>query len=311
MGRIPRAEFRGATYHVFARGNRRDRIFLDDEDYKSYLQVLRELAEDLGVAVFAFCLMPNHPHLCIRTDDAPLSVFMHRLNTRQAKRFNRKYDVRGHLYEDRYKALLVDQACYLLRLTRYIHQNPLRAKLVGHLEDWPFSSHSEYLAESSWIQRQPVLSHFSNLEAYQHFMRQAPSPEDFEIFSAVGRGFRLVGDETTVRQVIDAVEESNKPRTLWQPLGRSCQAEDDGKSREVAEDWLRRNSKMLLRDLQSASRGEPWRTARCQLVVYLRSKRYSFRSIAQLLNRDFPAVSRMHTRGIKMFGNSVAHRKLV
>ena len=74
MGRAPRAEFRGALYHVFSRGNRREKLFLDEEDYGAYLAHLRETADELGVAVIAYCLMPNHPHLCLQTDGAPLSV---------------------------------------------------------------------------------------------------------------------------------------------------------------------------------------------------------------------------------------------
>src|SRR5919106_1813279 len=159
MGRQPRAEFRNALYHVFARGNRRERIFHDHDDYQLYIEELQKLSRDLGVDVLAYCLMPNHPHLCLRTRDTPLSRFMQRLNTFHAKRFNQKYDTSGHLYQGRYRALLIEERMYLLRLVRYIHQNPTRGGLA----------------------------------AFAAFERDTPAPEDLETFSRARRAFAFAG----------------------------------------------------------------------------------------------------------------------
>ena len=193
MGRQPRAEFRNALYHVFARGNRRERIFHDHDDYQLYIEELQKLSRDLGVDVLAYCLMPNHPHLCLRTRDTPLSRFMQRLNTFHAKRFNQKYDTCGHLYQGRYRALLIEERMYLLRLVRYIHQNPTRAGLVASMSDWPYSSYHEYRRADSWICRGPVLSGFGSLAAFAAFERDTPAPEDLETFSRARRAFAFAG----------------------------------------------------------------------------------------------------------------------
>src|SRR5687768_2318729 len=113
MARRPRPQFEGATYHVYTRGNRKSDVYLDDSDYRAYLEDVRELADHHRVEVLAFCLMPNHPHLALRTQGDGISVFMQRLTQRHAVRFNRKYGVSGQLMEGRYKSLLIHDATYL------------------------------------------------------------------------------------------------------------------------------------------------------------------------------------------------------
>src|SRR5919106_5633941 len=291
MGRQPRAEFRNALYHVFARGNRRERIFHDHDDYQLYIEELQKLSRDLGVDVLAYCLMPNHPHLCLRTRDTPLSRFMQRLNTFHAKRFNQKYDTSGHLYQGRYRALLIEERMHLLRLVRYIHQNPTRAGLVASMSDWPYSSYHEYRRADSWICRGPVLSGFGSLAAFAAFERDTPAPEDLETFSRARRAFAFAGSERGAAEVAARIrEECQKPKLLWIPLGDTSLVEPE-QVEPAAREWMAaRRCPFTLETLQGPARHEPLRTYRRELVAFLRRRRYSLRSIALLLNRKESAI---------------------
>src|SRR5687767_8959859 len=210
MPRAPRAQYRGALYHVFVRGNRRQKVFLDDDDYRDYVALLSKLARELDAEVLAYCLMPNHPHLCVRTQGAPLSSLMQRLNTTHAVRFNRKYKVQGHLNEGRYRALVVDADVYLLRLVRYIHRNPVRAGLVARAGDWAHSSHREYLARDSWVARHHVLRHFESPETFEEFVAQETTEEDAAVFRAADRGFRFAGSLAGIEAALSSVRSEAK-----------------------------------------------------------------------------------------------------
>lgn len=149
MVRPLRLEYAGAFYHVFNRGNRREITFRDEQDYKFFQMVLIDSAQRCNVHLFAWCLMPNHFHLVLRTPEANVSVFMRRLMTRYAMRFNRRHGLVGHVFQGRYKAVVCEEEAYFLQLIRYVHQNPLgkgKRPLVSRLDLWPWSSHPAYCA---------------------------------------------------------------------------------------------------------------------------------------------------------------------
>lgn len=294
MGRQPRAEFHNALYHVFARGNRRETIFLDDDDYQAYVHRLRELSQQAGVDVLAYCLMPNHPHLCLRTRATPLSVFMHRLNTSYAKRFNRKYNLSGHLHEGRYRAVLVEERMYLLRLVRYIHQNPMRARLVKSLPEWPYSSYWEYRAPNPWVQRDAALSAFENFDAFETFEREAPSEQDVEVLSRALRTFAFAGSIEGGKEAAERVRaECTKSRLFWVPLGRTSLV-PAGELEPIAATWINTSRcPFPLAELRGPARHEPLRSYRRALAVFLREQRFSLRSIAMLLNRQVAAITKL------------------
>lgn len=115
-------------------------IFLDDRDYAKFLGTLNRLTNEMGMTLYAYCLMPNHFHLAIKVSRVPLSLFMHRILTGHALTFNHRYDREGHLFQARHRAKLCLTDRYLLALIRYIQMNPVRKKLVTKPEDWPWSS---------------------------------------------------------------------------------------------------------------------------------------------------------------------------
>lgn len=141
MARPLRLEFAGALYHVTSRGDRQEDIYLDDTDRETFLNVLAEVCDRYNWIVHAYCLMTNHYHLLIETPDANLSQGMRQLNGVYTQSFNRQHKRVGHVFQGRYKAILVQKEAYLLELARYIVLNPVRVHMVRTTKDWPWSSY--------------------------------------------------------------------------------------------------------------------------------------------------------------------------
>ena len=141
MARPLRIEFAGAVYHVTSRGNGRQRIFFDDQDNRKFLELLGKTIEHFHWICHAFCLMVNHYHLMIETPEANLSKGMHHLNASFCQSHNKRHDTVGHLFQGRFKSIVVDRESYLLELARYVVLNPVRAGMVAHPEEWPWSSY--------------------------------------------------------------------------------------------------------------------------------------------------------------------------
>ena len=140
MSRPLRIEFPGAIYHVTSRGDRREPIYHDDADRQCQLGVLAQALSRFDASVLAYCLMGNHFHLVLQTHSGRLSQLMRHLNGVYTQAFNRRHGLSGHLFQGRFKALLVDRDSYLVRLCRYVERNPVAAALVARPADWPWSS---------------------------------------------------------------------------------------------------------------------------------------------------------------------------
>ena len=132
MARPLRIEFEGALYHVTSRGNARQHIFLHDSDRKKFFDVLADVVERFQWICHAYCLMDNHYHLVIETPEANLSRGMRQLNGVYTQVFHRRHGRVGHLFQGRYKAILVEKESYLLELAKYVVLNPVRAGLVSY-----------------------------------------------------------------------------------------------------------------------------------------------------------------------------------
>ena len=145
MARPARIEYRGAFYHVMNRGNRKEKIFSDNKDREKFLEILGKVEQRYGILVYVFVLMSNHYHILIETPTPNLSRAIQRLNGDYALYFSRKYRRPGHLFQGRFKAMLVEKEEYLLELGRYIHLNPYRAGLTQSINDYRWSSLPYYL----------------------------------------------------------------------------------------------------------------------------------------------------------------------
>lgn len=178
MTRPLRLEFPGALYHVTSRGNRRSLIFRDDTDRVAWLDIMALVAQRHNCVLHSFCLMSNHFHLMIETVEANLGQVMRQLNGMYSQHFNRRHQTVGHLFQGRYKAILVQKESYLLELSRYIVLNPLRAKMVASLDEWSWSSHRYYIGVAptpAWLERDWLLCQFGAcrteaISAYQEFV---------------------------------------------------------------------------------------------------------------------------------------------
>jgi putative transposase len=134
MVRPLRIEYPGAWYHVTSRGNESKKIFSDDRDKRMFLEILSATRNLYNVEVHAYVLMENHFHLVLMTREANLSSFMQRFNTTYTIYYNRCHKRSGHLYQGRYKAILIEEDSYLLELSRYVHLNPVRIKRLSSID---------------------------------------------------------------------------------------------------------------------------------------------------------------------------------
>lgn len=154
MSRPLRIEFPGAIYHVTSRGDRREAIFVDDEDRRALLAVVEQAMDRFDADILAYCLMGNHYHFVLHTRQANLSRLMRHLNGVYTQDFNRRHRKVGHLFQGRFKAVLVDRDAYLLAVCRYVELNPVRAGMVDAPGAWPWSSYLAHVGRAqipAWL----------------------------------------------------------------------------------------------------------------------------------------------------------------
>lgn len=203
MTRPLRLEFPGALYHVTSRGNRQQPIYRDDSDRRAWQDALALACKRHNVVVHSFCQMGNHFHLLLETLEANLSQGMRQLNGAYTQHFNRRHRLVGHLFQGRYKAILVQKESYLLELCRYIALNPVRARMVGSPDEWQWSSHHFMVNSVSppcWLDHDRLLGRFGDTRdaamlAYRAFVLAGiggPNPLD-----ATRHGV-LLGDDAFV-----------------------------------------------------------------------------------------------------------------
>jgi putative transposase len=163
MARQLRIEFPGAFYHVMSRGNGKQPIFVSDEDRHFFISCLGKAYDRYQSIIHAYCLMENHYHLLVETPNAQLSKIMQSVNTTYSVYFNKKHNQCGHLYQGRFKAILVQAEEYGRELGPYVHLNPIRAKLADDPEQYPWSNYREYLGtmpSRPWTSTSLILSSF-------------------------------------------------------------------------------------------------------------------------------------------------------
>jgi putative transposase len=164
MARKPRGHYPTALYHIILRRKGGQKIFFSQEDRFRFYLLLQEGIERYGHRIHAFCLMTNHIHLAIQVGDMTLARIIQNISFRYTRWVNWRQSRTGHLFQGRYKAVLVDADFYLLGLTRYIHLNPVRSGIVRKPENYPWSGHRAYLGLETipWLTTDWVLSMFSS-----------------------------------------------------------------------------------------------------------------------------------------------------
>ncbi len=183
MARPLRLEFPGALYHVTSRGDRQESTYEDDSDRDRFLSLLDDVSSRFNWLCPAYCLMDNHYHLLIETPEANLSKGMRQLNGVYTQRFNRAHSRSGHVFQGRYKAILVEKDSYLLELARYVVLNPVRAGMVRAAKDWRWSSYRATTGQASrpvCLVTDWMLSNFGK--------RKSAAVDRYKLFVAEGKG---------------------------------------------------------------------------------------------------------------------------
>jgi REP element-mobilizing transposase RayT len=246
MARPLRIEFPGAVYHVTSRGDRREPIFVDDEDRHALLGIVAQGLSRFNAEALAYCLMGNHYHFVLHTREANLSLLMRHINGIYTQAFNRRHDKVGHLFQGRFKAILVDRDAYLLEVCRYVDLNPVRARLVRKPEAWAWSSYRAHVGQTPapvWLDTQGLHGYLlgravrttaDSRRAAAQYAGLVASVPDASLWDSALRQQIYLGDETFVEQMQALAEPRNstdsdipkiqrlKSRTLAQWL-QSCE----------------------------------------------------------------------------------------
>jgi REP element-mobilizing transposase RayT len=205
MSRPLRIEYRGAIYHITSRGNEKKPIFLEKQDREVFLDILKKVNKRYNFLCHTYCLMDNHYHLVIETPEGNLSQGMRQLNGVYTQTFNKKHQSFGHVFQGRYKAILIQKESHLLEVSRYVVLNPVRAKLVESPEEWIYSS---FLETSGLQEPHPslttdwILAQFGEKKTlaqkrYREFVQEGI--EKGSIFTKT-KGQILLGEDDFVKQ---------------------------------------------------------------------------------------------------------------
>lgn len=284
MARKPRIYEPCGYYHVIVRGNDRQQIFFDKEDREYYEGLVAEGVKRFRYKVHAYCLMSNHVHLLIQITDVSLSKIMQNISFRYTRYINKKLSRVGHLFQGRYKAILIDADNYLLELVRYIHLNPVRAKMVEKAEEYIWSGHLVYIgkAKKEFLTTKDVLGQFSNKEKrarseYKKFVKEGMGMEENNYQEKIKEG-RILGNDRFIEKVLKESEErSNQRLEMENIIDKVCkyyevkfeEIKRSGKNRrlsrirnivgyivkEYSNSSMKEYSQEVLRDITSISKG--------------------------------------------------------
>jgi REP element-mobilizing transposase RayT len=209
MGRPLRIEYPGAHYHVTSRGNERKDVFKSQKDREQFLQYLESAVSRYDAVIHAYCLMSNHYHLLLETPSGNLSKIMQHINGAYTNYFNMKRKRNGHLFQGRYKAIVIEADEYAQELSRYIHLNPVRANMVANPEEYRWSSYLDYISarkRPEWLETSFILDYFGKGEdrfrKYRGFVEELlgseyESPLDGVVASTI------LGSESFVCELTD------------------------------------------------------------------------------------------------------------
>ncbi len=213
MARKPRIHVPGGFYHVILKGNAGQDIFYSVEDTKFFESLISEGIERFGHRVHTYCWMKNHAHLVIQVSSIPLSKIMQNISFRYTLYINNKYGKTGHLFQGRYKAVLVDPENYLLQLVRYINLNPVKANIVNKPEEYKWSSYRAFIGKCScdWLTMDYILKLFSEnradaLDQYWHFVMEKEEEEVLKDLESGNINKYMLGDELFAEQALEKSE---------------------------------------------------------------------------------------------------------
>jgi REP element-mobilizing transposase RayT len=294
VARAWRIEYEDALYHVLSRGNQRQAIFVDDDDRLLFLNSLGDMAERFDVEIYAYVLMGNHYHLLMRTRRANLSKAMQWFGVAYTSRFNLKNRSSGHLFQGRFKSMLVENDAYLLQLSYYIHRNPLRAGMVKRLANYRWSSYQAYAYGKNrpeWLTTKVILSQLVDADDRNKAYRenaQKYAKEEKRTWEDLRHGF-ILGTERFV--------ESIKDRYLPEAHHREIPQQRQSAKRSFSKNDLARAANALGCDLygfRKSARVSTQDVRKRDLLIYLtwQSGGWTIQEIGDRFGLTYSAVSR-------------------
>ena len=297
MARKPRIHRSGAFYHVMLRGNNGQQIFFREEDRCRLCLLIQEGVHRFGHQIHGFCFMSNHIHLILQVDQVPISQSMQHLAFRYARYINRKEKRIGHLFQGRFKAILIDDSNYLLELIRYIHLNPVRAKLVESPESYRWSTHRIYLGSEDipWISQDWILRKFDTHEdtsrlLYERYVNKAIGEESNDSLLEIGsHEGRLLGTNDFVHRVLSEshqaiIEEHpysleelidvvckvlNEPISVVQQLGKQRQGSE---TRALIAFFVRKSPHLTLKEFATLAKRDISAVSKQAVSIELKMK---------------------------------------
>jgi len=304
MARQWRIEYPGALYHVLSRGNGRQAIFLTDGDRDLFLDLLQELSERFTIEVYAYVLMGNHYHLLLKTLDANLSKGMQWFGTAYTRKFNLLNNQSGHLFQGRFKCIIVENDNYLLRLSCYIHRNPIRAGIVERLSDYKWSSYHYYAYRKkapAWLKTSLILGQVNGKDKYQAYRLkvQQYANEKGSVWEDVRHGL-VYGSESYLQDLKKRFLSSQKDVELPQH-NRLYRDADPKKILEIASAAMQIDIETVRKTKRIPKRLRDQR----DLLIYLlwESGRFANQQIGSLLGISYSNVSRRIIEFKKKLGN--------
>lgn len=295
MARKKRYHIPGAFYHVMLRGNDGQAIFFSDEERYHMCLLIQEGIERFGHRIHSFCLMGNHIHLLIQVKTIPLSKIIHNFTFRYCQFINRRYKKIGHLFQGRFKAILIQEDAYFLRLLRYIHMNPVRAHLVQEPASYFWSSHRTYLGQGGfdWLTTEYGLKKFSDRVddarlQYREYVLVLESDDCLKELRQGGDDGQILGDDNFLEEVRNAqTEDLSKKNSLEAILKAVCKVYT-----------------VELTSLESPIRSAHLSFVRGAATTLARENGYSLEEMAKVFKRDATSLGRLMQRFMQKYALS-------
>ena len=303
MGRKPRIHYPGAVYHVILRGNAGDPIFFEDCDRFRFYLLMQEMVERFSCRIHGFCCMTNHIHLVVQVADIPLSRIMQSLSLKYTRWINYTRRRTGHLFQGRYKAIILDADAYLLELVRYVHLNPVRAGMTECPEDYPWSGHNAYLGKETlpWLTTEWVLALFSGKNSvarqnYQQFLTDGiDEGRRNEFHSGTCEG-RILGDDCFADEAL--IKANQRRRREWR-LDELINA-------------ICRSYGMAVSELKAPGKMRPFSEARAVAAVIVQEAPHlTLTELGKVLQRDLTALGKAAQRLTRQAMNDARLTKLI
>ncbi len=286
MARKPRIEYEGCVYHVLIRGNHKQIVFHDKQDFNKYISLLISYKKRMNFKLYAYVLMQNHNHLLLEAGKVPLSKIMQGINQSYTMYYNRKYSKVGHLFQGRYKSIVCDADSYLAVLVRYIHLNPVRTMVVKKPEDYKWSGHNDYLSENinSLLDTDTVLRMFSedksvSRQLYGKFIESSISRKS-NLNNYIGKDQRVLGNEVFFETIMKKIDENSIEKRLKKV------------SLEKLFSQVVSITKVSSKEILGKGRSEAVSKARHIFIIAGVESGHQGKEIAQYIGRDPASVSR-------------------